>query len=198
MQLIKPSLYNTHTGWGLDFTWPFLLRYPDKHIGVIDDVCMRHSQGAGEAKGDSNLYSVPAPYDMREEESRRVAEYGYYPSRVQAMGYDYRNIQAKGQVERSVFGSEKDGAAASAHAGESTTRSTSAFSWLRGAYGDANEREDQGSLHFNKKGLLAYIAVVVVAVLLAVSLVAAKFRQRRVRHGGQRRSSPKHKMTGLV
>jgi hypothetical protein len=25
--VVKPSLWNAHTGWGLDFTWPFLLRY---------------------------------------------------------------------------------------------------------------------------------------------------------------------------
>jgi hypothetical protein len=220
--VVKPSLWNAYTGWGLDFTWPFLLRYPERHIGVIDDVCMRHNQGAGEATGEGSLYSVPAPYDQREEESRRVAEYGYYPSRVQAMGYNYRNIQAKGQVERSVFGpsdvapgsgggsgggggGEGVGLAPSSYFGSTKSSDSSsggrgAFDWLRGAHNEDGNEEQQRAvgLKYSKKGFIAYILVAVVAVFVAVSVVAAAKRQRRVRHGGLRRSSPKHKMTGLV
>jgi hypothetical protein len=74
-------------GWGLDFTWPFLLRYPRRRVAVIDDACMVHSAAQGSKRGaEGDLYAVPVPYDEREEESRRVAEYGYYPSRVEAMG----------------------------------------------------------------------------------------------------------------
>ena len=29
-------------GWGLDFVWPFLLRYPRDKIAVVDQVCMFH------------------------------------------------------------------------------------------------------------------------------------------------------------
>ncbi len=29
-------------GWGLDFVWPFLLRYPRDRIAVVDQVCMFH------------------------------------------------------------------------------------------------------------------------------------------------------------
>ncbi|KAG7671821.1 hypothetical protein Ndes2526B_g07269 [Nannochloris sp. 'desiccata'] len=200
--VVKPSLWNAYTGWGLDFSWPFLLRYPERHIGVIDDVCMRHSQGAGEAKGKNNLYSVPAPFDQREEESRRVAEYGYYPSRVQAMGYDYRTIKARGHVERSVFeggGVSDEGAVLGPSSGAGSTKDSShasAFDWLRGAYSDAGKNEERTGLKFSKKGFVAYIVVAVVTVFVAVTLVARK--QKRGRHGGQRRSSPKHAMTGLV
>ena len=177
----------------------FLYRYPERHIGVIDDVCMRHSQGAGESKGDNNLYSVPAPYDEREEESRRVAEYGYYPSRVEAMGYNYRTITARGQVERSVSGpsddvlDEKNGLGPSS----SSNSRVSAFNWLRGAHGDAEKNEERVGSRFSKKDFIAYIGVAVVATFGAVSLLAVR-KQRRGRHAGQRRSSPKHTMTGLV
>ncbi|PSC68261.1 Sorbitol dehydrogenase [Micractinium conductrix] len=34
---IRPSLYNAYVGWGLDFVWPFLLRYPKDRIAVIDE-----------------------------------------------------------------------------------------------------------------------------------------------------------------
>jgi hypothetical protein len=203
--VVQPSLWNAYTGWGLDFTWPFLLRYPDRHIGVIDDVCMRHSQGAGEAKGENNLYAVQVPYDMREEESRRAAEYGYNPSRVQAMGYNYRNIEAKGQVERTALApsggsgsgdgnSERGGLGPSGSSG-STKSSMSAFNWLRGAHAEESYGNQHVGLKLGKKGFIAYLVVAGVAVFAVVSLLAAKIRQRR---GRQRRSSPKHKMTGLV
>lgn len=98
--VIAPSLWNAFAGWGLDFTWPFLLRYPRRHIGVIDDVCMTHSAPSGRRVGEGNLYSVPVPYNEREEETRRVGEYGYYASRVEAMGFVYRNMQTLGIVPK--------------------------------------------------------------------------------------------------
>ncbi len=38
--------------------WPFLLRYPDDRVAVIDEVCMRHPT----RKSGGSLYSVAAPY----------------------------------------------------------------------------------------------------------------------------------------
>jgi len=211
--LVKPSLWNAYTGWGLDFTWPFLLRYPQRHIGVIDDVCMRHTQGAGEAKGDNNLYSVPAPYDEREEESRRAAEYGYYPSRAEAMGYDYRSVKALGQVETSLpgpsgstgIGTDREGEggkeggdmAPSSGTGKIKGSFSDALSWMREEHGDAEKDEERVGLILRKKSLVAYSVVAVLATLVVVTLLAAR-KQRGRRYGGQRRSSPKHSMTGLV
>jgi len=96
--VVAPSLWNAFTGWGLDFTWPFLLRYPQRHVGVVDEVCMVHDASWDKRQGQASLYTVPVPYDEREEETRRVAEYGYYASRVEAMGFVYRNSETLGVV----------------------------------------------------------------------------------------------------
>jgi len=100
---ILPSLYNAYTGWGLDFIWPFLLRYPRAKIAVIDEVCMQHPgapPGAPAAakvvigepgyrakvqkkKKEHSLYSAAnLPYSQQEEEHRREVEYQYFPSRI--------------------------------------------------------------------------------------------------------------------
>lgn len=97
---------NAIAGWGLDFAWPFLLRYPKRHIAVIDDVCMTHSAPSGQKSGEGNLYSVPVPYGEREEETRRNAEYHYFPSRVQAMGLPYRPMIEVGIVMKTLNRSE--------------------------------------------------------------------------------------------
>ena len=47
-------------GWGLDFVWPFLLKYPKDKIAVLDDVCIYHPHSS--AKSGPGLYDVKAPY----------------------------------------------------------------------------------------------------------------------------------------
>lgn len=44
-----------YAGWGLDFTWPFLMRYPRRRIAVIDEVCMIHSAAQGSKRGEGNM-----------------------------------------------------------------------------------------------------------------------------------------------
>jgi hypothetical protein len=101
---ILPSLYNAYTGWGLDFIWPFLLRYPRAKIAVIDEVCMQHPgappgalaaakvvigrepgyRAKVQKKKEHSLYSAAnLPYSQQEEEHRREVEYQYFPSRIQ-------------------------------------------------------------------------------------------------------------------
>lgn len=101
---ILPSLYNAYTGWGLDFIWPFLLRYPRAKIAVIDEVCMQHPgappgapaaakvvigggpgyQAKVQKKKEHSLYSAAnLPYSQQEEEHRREVEYQFFPSRIQ-------------------------------------------------------------------------------------------------------------------
>lgn len=98
--VVTPSLWNAHTGWGLDFIWPYLLRYPTNKIAVLDEVCVTHTNAAGQrSDGDEgNLYQIPRAYSQQEEEGRRAAEYGYWPSRVQAMGFEYRGMEQLGSV----------------------------------------------------------------------------------------------------
>ncbi len=86
-----------------DFTLPFLLRYPSRHVAVLDDVCATHAAASGQKLGEGNIYAVPVPYGEREEEARRVGEFGYHPSRTEAMGFEYRAMVEHGRVERRFY-----------------------------------------------------------------------------------------------
>jgi hypothetical protein len=106
--LVRPTLYNAFTGWGLDFVWPFMMRYPRRRVAVLDEICMVHSAPSGsKGGGEGDLYTVPVPYDEREEEARRMAEYGYYASRVEAMGLPFRNMQTLGEVAQTWFSADE-------------------------------------------------------------------------------------------
>eukprot|EP00887_Chlorella_sp_A99_P005466 scaffold1.g5466.t1 len=94
--LVVPTLHNAFTGWGLDFTWPFLLKYPKDKIAVIDAVCMFHPSGS-KPTGDS-LYASGLPFSEREEEARRAAEYGYFESETKKLGRPYRSVEVLGGI----------------------------------------------------------------------------------------------------
>lgn len=95
---IRPSLYNAFFGWGLDFVWPFLLHYPLDKIAVVDEVCIYHPP-SNPQRGTS-LYTAEAPYDQKEEEVRRFAEYGYYDSALQKLGSSYQAVEVLGVVPK--------------------------------------------------------------------------------------------------
>ncbi|GAB4822225.1 hypothetical protein N2152v2_009271 [Parachlorella kessleri] len=96
--LIAPSCYNAHFGWALDFVWPFLLRYPQDKVAVIDEVCMGHPPS--NSKQSASLYAAPAPFSASEEGRRREREFGYVPWRVQQLGYTFHPVQELGAVVR--------------------------------------------------------------------------------------------------
>lgn len=57
--MVVDTLTDAHTGWGLDFVWPFLLGYPDKGVAVIDVACMHHPYT--KTRGSPSLYDVELP-----------------------------------------------------------------------------------------------------------------------------------------
>ena len=174
--VIAPSLWNAFAGWGLDFTWPFLLRYPRRHIGVIDDVCMTHSAPSGRRVGEGNLYSVPVPYTEREEETRRVGEYGYYASRVEAMGFVYRNMQTLGVVPK-IYLTES----------MLPTGQTSKGSFIEDQFvkGEISMQDSLGDKTYFPSGALIVVLLAVAFVTIAMSFQ----NMQAVRHNRRNRNT---------
>lgn len=96
-QFVVPTLFDAYTGWGLDFVWPFLLKYPRNRIAVIDDVCMIHPAGK---KKTQSIYDSDAPYNQRVEQSRREALYGYTRAAVRRMGFSYKAVEEFGYIPK--------------------------------------------------------------------------------------------------
>jgi hypothetical protein len=85
LQTVHPPPW---AGWGLDWVWPYLLRYPRDSIAVIDEICMVHPHTVGTKSGEGSVYDVWAPYDAEEEEKRRRVEYHYNP-RTLPLGFNF-------------------------------------------------------------------------------------------------------------
>lgn len=97
---IRPSLHNAHVGWGLDFIWPYLLHYPRDKIAVIDQVCMMHPPSTPNKA--NSVYNADAPYRKKEEETRRFAEYMYYESEIERLGFYYMAVEVVGVIPKPV------------------------------------------------------------------------------------------------
>lgn len=96
----SPTPQSNKTGWGLDFVWPFLLKYPTNRIAVLDEVCMVHPE---KKKGSKSIYSSGAPYDQRVEEARREAQFGYTRAAVRRLGYPFYPVQELGAVDADAW-----------------------------------------------------------------------------------------------
>ena len=142
----------------LDFTWPFLLHYPPTRVGVIDDACMLHPHQAEGKRGEGSVYAARAPYSAREEEARRVAEYGQYVSAVQTLGFGNRPCEVLGVVPKPPLLRPRRSAAAGVEGGGG------------GAPGDKGLRRGQGNA-------LLYPAVAASAALVVAATLAAAPRQ---------------------
>lgn len=97
--VIAPSLYNAFSGWGLDFIHPFLLKYPETRIAVIDEVCVSHPNLAGFRRKGS-MYNSTLPYSERLEEQSRELEYNYTPQECAKLGYGFRPMEVLGMVQK--------------------------------------------------------------------------------------------------
>lgn len=175
-------------GWGLDFAWPFILRYPKRHIAVIDDVCMVHSSPAGGKEGEGNLYSVPVPYSEREEEERRKAEYHYYPSRLNAMGLPFRPMIELGVVYKSI--NDSDSIPRVTHTVFPLPNrlpkvihphGRSALSLFFSKNGYMNHSSEIGNLLSNRSSFFIFCVIILVSVALYKAPSNKHIRKRRFR-----------------
>lgn len=152
---------------------------------------MVHSNAAGQSHGENNLYAVPVPYNEREEESRRLAQYGYWPSRVAAMGIPYRGMETFGVVERTITKPEDVPPESYNHLAAAAGPAASSR-FIEGlSFGVRDTTSEKNNMVREVHVLLGLAAV----ILLALG-VATLTRRKQGRQGRGR--SPKHHMTALA
>ncbi|KAL4422957.1 hypothetical protein ABPG75_009154 [Micractinium tetrahymenae] len=89
--VVRSTMGQSWTGWGLDTIWPFLLGYPPDGLAVVDAVCMVHAgrAGTGQRQDGSSNYAatVGSPWDnpWHEDDSVR-AQWHVWPPAIAAMG----------------------------------------------------------------------------------------------------------------
>ncbi|KAL4451227.1 hypothetical protein ABPG77_009299 [Micractinium sp. CCAP 211/92] len=87
--VVRSTLGQSWTGWGLDTIWPFLLGFPPDGLAVVDAVCMVHAGRAGQRQDGSSNYAATAggPWDnpWHEDDSVR-AQWHVWHDAIVAMG----------------------------------------------------------------------------------------------------------------
>lgn len=69
------------SGWGFDYLWPHLLRYPEDKIAIIDDIVMEHTKPQGGTYSEKR-FPIPPP----EEYNSLIKQFNVNPSE---MNYSY-------------------------------------------------------------------------------------------------------------
>lgn len=89
--VIQPTLRDAHTGWGLDYVWPYLLGYPHDGIAVIDDVCALHPASQ---PGKQSTYALkhPAGLEPWDEYLATIAAWGLNASSMARRGVDVPGV----------------------------------------------------------------------------------------------------------
>ncbi|KAL3132101.1 hypothetical protein ABBQ32_008710 [Trebouxia sp. C0010 RCD-2024] len=98
---VTTTLSTADSGYGLDWIWPFLLKYADNKIAVIDEVCIIHPRQSLQQLGKMSMYDTNPSLKGWElqEEKVQFRKYGYSPKRLRRrynMGYQEK--KGLGQV----------------------------------------------------------------------------------------------------
>ena len=56
---VRETLTEAHTGWALDFIWPYLLKFPKDKVAIVDETCIEHNLHPIE--GRKRVYWVDMP-----------------------------------------------------------------------------------------------------------------------------------------
>lgn len=72
---LVPEFNLNKSAWGYDYLWPYLLRFPQDKIAIIDDIVMNHTKPVGSSYGDrfpkpphEDLRDILQKYNIRKEE----------------------------------------------------------------------------------------------------------------------------------
>lgn len=65
-QQLAHTFSESISGWGLDFYWPKLLKYPKNKIAVFDHICATHTRPVNTNKGFYTKLKKPAKMEMKE------------------------------------------------------------------------------------------------------------------------------------
>lgn len=83
---VRETLTEAYTGWGLDFVWPFLLKFPRDKIAIVDSVCLGHKDVK---EGRKRVYSTNMPRNEYEEKDFQLEKWGYNEESLKPHGMTY-------------------------------------------------------------------------------------------------------------
>ncbi|KAL3132160.1 hypothetical protein ABBQ32_008768 [Trebouxia sp. C0010 RCD-2024] len=95
------TLSTSASGYGLDWIWPFLLKYSDNKIAVIDEVCVIHPRQSLQELGKMSMYDTNPllqGWELQEEKAQ-FRKFGYSARRIRRrykVGYQVK--KTLGQV----------------------------------------------------------------------------------------------------
>ncbi|KAL3156458.1 hypothetical protein ABBQ38_000763 [Trebouxia sp. C0009 RCD-2024] len=95
------TLSTSASGYGLDWIWPFLLKYADNKIAVIDEVCVIHPRQSLQELGKMSMYDTNPSlkgWELQEEKAQ-FRKFGYSARRIRhryKVGYQVK--KSLGQV----------------------------------------------------------------------------------------------------
>lgn len=84
--IVRSTLEEAYTGWGLDFVWPYLAGWPTNKIAVVDAVCMLHGGQAPRKR----VYESGLPMSPWEEWDRQLAKYNLTEHVVAEAGMQWK------------------------------------------------------------------------------------------------------------
>lgn len=96
--VIRPTLNDSYTGWGLDFVWPFLAGFPHDRIAVVDSVCMLHAGRRGGA--GKRVYEAGIPWHPQEEWEIQMRRHNLTQEAVQAAGLQWNVPHVWGEMRK--------------------------------------------------------------------------------------------------
>ena len=89
---------NVHSGWGLDFVWPYLAGWGKESVAVLDSVCMQHISDPGRP---SRMYiNAAMPRAPPEEWDFTLARYNLTEEVVSAAGFEWKVPTVFGELPR--------------------------------------------------------------------------------------------------
>lgn len=83
--MVLPTLDEAYSGWGLDFIWPYLAKFPRNSIGIIDSVCIHHKHALSQ-DNKASLYWIEMPRSVQDEWTYHFDKFGYTRSTVESSG----------------------------------------------------------------------------------------------------------------
>ena len=85
-----------HTGWGMDYVWPYLLGWTRDSVAVIDGVCMLHNSDPWKS---NRMYYVDMSFDPRDEWDITLSRYNITENVVRAAGMEWKRPTVFGEVQ---------------------------------------------------------------------------------------------------
>lgn len=83
--VVRETLKDQFTGWGMDMIWPFLAGWPKNKIGIFDFICMHHVKNSRK----SRLYDINLPFSEHDEWEKNLERFNFTSDKADAAGMAY-------------------------------------------------------------------------------------------------------------